>query len=182
MTTEEILEHVGRFSSIEKTLFDQHTTRRLLNKSELLLCENEVCSSVYFVLSGSFYQFQTNERGEIIIDLHLEGEWMFNQQSLAEQAPSRTTIKAFSDSEVIELSLENLHTLIAKSQSFLQFGKVLTQSKATAVIYDNSLTPSERYDFINKVKPQLAKVFPVKMVASYLKIAPETLSRVRANF
>jgi CRP-like cAMP-binding protein len=181
MTTEEVLGKIGSFTTLEVTLFEQNSTRKSLNRGDLLLREDEVCKSIYFILSGSFYQFQASEKGEIILDLHLEGEWMFNQQSLADQIPSTAAIKAFSDAEVLELSLENFHRLIAKSQSFLQFGKILTQAKATSFIYDNSLTPAERYDFITNAKPLLVKVFPVKMIASYLKIAPETLSRVRAS-
>src|SRR5215213_3247395 len=106
---------------------------------------------------------------------------MYNHQSLAQQTPSQTTIKAFSKSEVIELSLADFHALASKSTSFLQFGKILNQTHNRTYIFDNSLTPTERYDYIKTAKPQLVKVFPIKMIASFLKIAPETLSRVRAK-
>ena len=182
MTTQEILNSLGHFSSFDIELFEKHTAKKILNKNEVLLCEGEVCKSVYFILTGSFFQFQTNEMDEPITDLHLQSEWMFNQQSLTEQAPSNTTIKAFSKSEVIELSLNSFHCLCAKSQSFLQFGKILNQSKNRIAIFDNSLNPTQKYNYINNAKPELAKVFPIKMIASYLKIAPETLSRVRANY
>lgn len=107
---------------------------------------------------------------------------MFNHQSLKEQMPSNTTIKAFSNSEVIELSLNNFYCLGVKSQSFLQFSKILYQSKNRTFIFDNSLKPIQKYSYVNKFKPKLAKVFPIKMIASYLKIATETLSRLRANY
>jgi CRP-like cAMP-binding protein len=182
MTTQEILNSLGQFSDFDANLFEKHSTKKILNKNEVLLNEGEVCQCFYFILSGSFFQFQTYETDEVIIDLHLQNEWMFNQQSLTEQTHSNTTIKAFSKSEVIELSLTSFHFLCSKSQSFLQFGKILNQSKNRTFIFDNSLKPNEKYSYINKSKPQLAKVFPIKMIASYLKIAPETLSRVRANY
>lgn len=182
MKTQEILNNLGQFSTFEVDLFEKHTANKILNKNEVLLTKGNVCKSFYFILSGSFSQFKTNDIEECIIDLHLQGEWMFNQQSLTEQIPSTTTLKAFSKSEVIELSLNSFHYLCSKSQSFLQFGKILNQSKNRISIFDNSLNPSEKYEYINKVKPQLTKVFPIKMIASYLKIAPETLSRVRASY
>lgn len=182
MTTQEILKDLGQFSFFDIELFEKHAARKKLEKNEVLLSEGEVCKSFYYILSGSFFQFQTTEISDNIIDLHLQDEWMFNQQSLTEQTPSNTTIKAFSKSEVIELSLNSFHCLCSKSQSFLQFGKIFNQSKNRVSIYDNSLNPAEKYDFIKKAKPQLAKVFPIKMIASYLKIAPETLSRVRASY
>jgi hypothetical protein len=64
----------------------------------------------------------------------------------------------------------------------LQFGKILNQSINRTFIFDNSLSPNEKYGYINEAKPQIAKVFPNKMIASYLKMAPETLSRVRAKY
>lgn len=180
MTSYEILKSIGQFSSFEIELFEKHTSKEVVNKNEVLLQEGEICKSFYFILSGSFFQFQNNEIDDIIIDLHLQNEWMFNQQSITEQIPSNTTIKAFSKSEVIELSLNSFHCLCSKSQSFLQFGKILNQSVNRTFIFDNSLKPKEKYSYIKNSKPELIKVFPIKMIASYLKIAPETLSRVRS--
>ena len=89
---------------------------------------------------------------------------MFNQQSLVGQIPSCTTIKAFSKSEVIELSINSFHFLSSKSQSFLQFNKILNQAHNRTSIFDNSLNPTEKYEFITKAKPYLVKVFPIKMI------------------
>lgn len=182
MTTQEILNSLGQFSNFDLELFEKHSANRKLNKNEVLLNEGEVCKSFYYILSGSFSQFKTDGIDDVIIDLHLQNEWMFNQQSLTEQTPSDTTIKAFSKSEIIELSLNSFHCLCSKSPSFLQFGKILNQSLNRVFLFDNSLKPIEKYNYINKAKPELTKVFPIKMIASYLKIAPETLSRVRASF
>lgn len=182
MITKNILSSLGQFSNVEIELFEKHSARRVLKKNEVLLKEGEVCKSFYFILSGAFSQFRIEDIDEVIIDLHLQGEWMFNQQSLVEQTPSRTTIRAFLPSEVIELSLTGFHYLCSKSQSFLQFGKILNQPVNRTFLFDNSLQPNEKYRFINEVKPGLVSVFPIKMIASYLKMAPETLSRVRSNF
>ncbi len=182
MTINEILNSLGQFSNFDFELFERYTIKKILDRNEVLIKEGEVCKCFYFILSGSFFQFQKIDSNEVIIDLHLHDEWMFNQQSLTEQMASNTTIKSFSKSEIIELSLVSFHCLCSKSQSFLQFGKIFNQSKNRTYIFDNSLKPNEKYNFITKSKPQLAKIFPIKMIASYLKIAPETLSRVRANF
>jgi CRP-like cAMP-binding protein len=182
MTNQEILDSIGNFSSFDKSLFEKHITVIKYKKNQVLLAKGEVCQCFYFILSGAFSQFQTTDLNEVIIDLHLENEWMFNQQSLTEQSPSNTTIRAFSNAEVLELSLKTLHYLNSKSQSFLQFGKILNQSLTRTFLFDNSLKPSEKYGYINEAKPQIAKVFPNKMIASYLKMTPETLSRVRAKF
>lgn len=182
MTAQKILENIGQFSSFDLELFENYTTQKSFNKNDIILKEGEVCKSLYFIQSGSLFQFQLKDIDEVIIDLHLEGEWMFNHQSLTTQTASNTTIKAFSKSEVIELSLVSFHALASKSTSFLQFGKILNPTHTRTYIFDNSLNPAERYDYIRNAKPQLIKVFPIKMIASFLKIAPETLSRVRAKY
>lgn len=182
MTIQSILANIGQFSTFDLELFEKHTTQKVFNKNDILLKEGEICKSIYYILSGSFFQFQPKGIDEIIIDLHLQNEWMFNHQSLIGQTPASTTIKAFTKAEVAELSLRSFHCLTSKSQSFLQFGKILNQTHNRTYIFDNSLNPTEKYDYIKKAKPRLAKVFPIKMIASYLKIAPETLSRVRAKY
>ena len=181
MKNVEILNTIGQFSNSDCELFEKHATKQVLNKNDLLLKEGEVCTSFYFVLQGSFIQYQTKDIEEHIVDLHLTKEWMFNQESLTEQKPSLTNIQAFSNAEVLSLSLSSFHRLCGQSQAFLQFGKILNQTKYRTLLYDHSLNPSEKYEFILKSKPELIRMFPLKVIASYLKVTPETLSRVRAS-
>lgn len=180
MKSSEILQAIGHFSEKDATLFEKHTSIRKLSKNEHVLIEGEVCSSFYYVLEGSFIQYSFWDEEEHIIDLHLPHEWLFNQESLTEQLPSTTAIKAFTDSEVLSLSLYAFHQLSAQSQAFLQFGKILNQPKYRTFLFDQALNPAEKYTYILKSKPELTRVFPLKMIASYLKVTPETLSRVRA--
>ncbi|QHT72069.1 Crp/Fnr family transcriptional regulator [Rhodocytophaga rosea] len=180
--THDIVSTIGQFSATEIALFEKHTTRETFNKNDILLNEGEICQSVYFVESGCFFQFQLNEITETIIDLHLPKEWVFNHQSIIAQSLSKTVIKAFSRSEVVKLSLSSLHHLIATSQAFLQFGRIFNQVNDRTYLFDNSLNPAQKYAYIQEAKPQIAQLFPIKMIASYLKMAPETLSRIRANY
>ena len=117
MTSVEILNSLGQFSSFDYELFDKHTSKLRLNRNDIVVKEGEVCKSFYFVLQGSFVQFQSNEEEEEeqVFDLHLNNEWMFNQESLTEQLPSMTSIRAFSKSEILTLSLNSFHCLCSKS-------------------------------------------------------------------
>lgn len=178
----EILTTVGQFSTADITLFEKYSTKKTLNKNDNLLKQGEICRSVFYILSGSCYQYQGAEPTESIIDLHLEKEWMFNQDSLVGQSPSTTTIRAFTKSEIVAISLEQLHRLIAQSAAFLQFGSILNQASNRTQLFDNAFNPARKYQYISNSRPLIAQVFPVKMIASYLKMAPETLSRVRANY
>lgn len=178
-----MLKQLGNFSDAETELLNNSLRKIYLAKNEILVAEGEVSKSVYFVVKGSFYQFFTNldREEEVITDLYIENEWMFNVESLINQIPSKAAIRSFEESEVLELTLEHLHRLIAVSQKFLQFNKLFNLSHFKMVFYDGNLNPAEKYDYIVKTKPRLLQVFPLTMIASYLKIRPETLSRVRAN-
>jgi CRP-like cAMP-binding protein len=182
MNSHEILQSIGQFSAFDTKLFEKHSVKKQIAKGEIILNEREICRCFYFILSGSFFQLKASDKEDIIIDLHLPGEWMFNQQSLTGQAPSETSIMCFSNAEVIELGLTGFHCLSSQSQAFLQFGKILNQPKYRTAIYDNAMSPAEKYDFIAETKPLLLQEFPLKMIASYLKVTPETLSRVRAKY
>ncbi|PKG42822.1 Crp/Fnr family transcriptional regulator, partial [Psychroflexus sp. MES1-P1E] len=106
-------------------------------------------------------------------------DWVINHKSFTTRKPSEYSIQAFEESFIYELSIDAIHRLIAQSQSFFQMGKILEESTSRIDFFDNNNTPDEKYDFIIKNKPSLLQKFPQKIIASYLKITPETLSRVR---
>lgn len=175
----DILARLGTFSRADTDLFEQTVTHRTVTKGELLLCEGEVCRSTYYVLSGSLYQFSEGDGEQSIIDLHTAQEWCFNHGSFVEQKPSTTNLVVYSNGRVIELTIEQIHALISQSPAFLQMGRLLQQGVARLHYFDNALSPVEKYEHLLTQRPKVVQTFPLKLIASYLKITPETLSRVR---
>jgi len=78
------------------------------------------------------------------------------------------------------LSIHSIHALVAKSQVFLQLGKLLDLATERTHFFDTSASPAEKYKYLQQNRSKLLQKFPQKMIASYLKIAPETLSRIRS--
>jgi CRP-like cAMP-binding protein len=145
-----------------------------------LLGQGEVSKSVFFNLKGSIYQYVSHpEIDYTIIDLHIENEWIVNHRSFVAQLPAESFISAYTEGSVLEISIESIHYLISRSLAFLQLNKILEQSMSRVYFFDNALTPLQKWQFILMNKPQLIERFPLKIIASYLKIAPETLSRAR---
>lgn len=176
----EILRATGTYSDQDVLLFESWARERQIRKSEVLLREGEVARSLFLVLKGGVFQYKKNvEKEPDIIDLHLPNEWFFNYTSLVGQKPSQAFIEAFTDSSIIELNLEAIHYLTSKSLAFMQLNRILEGAVSRLHFFDYSMTPLEKYQFVLKTRPQLIQVFPLKMIASYLKITPETLSRVR---
>jgi CRP-like cAMP-binding protein len=179
MTSTEILARLGTFSPADVERFDQTVTRLNLVRGEFLLREGTVCRSAYFLLSGSVCQYREDDGEPQVIDLHAAHEWCFNHASFVEQRPSTTTLEVYADGTALELSIEQIHALIALSPAFLQMGRILQQGVSRLHYFDNSLTPLEKYEYVLAHRPHLLQAFPLKLIASYLKITPETLSRVR---
>ncbi|MDP9955084.1 CRP-like cAMP-binding protein [Epilithonimonas hungarica] len=176
-----MLRSLGVFSDFELQLFNQNIEVKTVEKNEILLSEGEISKSIFFIKAGALFQVQQIDDEEKIIDLNIQNDWVFSFDSLTNQIPSNTMIKAFAKSEIVELNLENLHKLISISQNFLQLNKIFNSLSAKIHIYDSNLNPTEKYNYLLDNKPQIIKIFPLNMIASYLKMRQETLSRVRAN-
>lgn len=177
-----ILNKVGRFSDADLALLEKQFVRRQFKKNEVLLAEGTVCQSVFLLVSGAVYQFAVDDIDENIIDLYTTNDWVMNYQSFVGQKPSTTQIKAYTDCEALELNIFTVHQLIEVSPVFFQLGKIMEQGMQRIHYFDNALTPQQKYNYLLDTKAQLLQDFPLKMIASYLKITPETLSRVRANY
>lgn len=175
-----ILKGIGRFSEQEIALFESKIVRKTYFKNDILLREGQVCKSVFYIVSGTAYQFSLDDIDENIIGLYMEKDWCLSYFSLINQKPSEATIKAYSDMEVIEISTTSVHELIARSPSFFQLGKILEQTVSRIKYFDNANTALQKHNHLLLYKPALFQKFPLKMIASYLKVAPETLSRIRS--
>jgi CRP-like cAMP-binding protein len=176
----DVLNTIGSFLDWERLLFEKEVKLRYINKNEILLQKGEVGASVFFNLKGLLYQhFQSEEKGHTILDLHLENEWVLNHRSFVTQQPADSSISSFTGGIILELSIQSIHYLVGCSLSFLQLNKIMDNAVSRIVLFDNALTPKEKYAYVLNNRPQLIQEFPLKMIASYLKITPETLSRVR---
>ncbi len=176
-----LLKNIGNFSNEEIILFRERAIKRNFQKNEILLNEDDVCKSAFYIMSGEAFQFCYDDIDENIIDLHIANDWCLNHSSFVTQKPSTEIIKAYSELTVLELSIKSVHELVALSPSFFQLGSVLKQTVSRVQYFDNTNTAEEKHKQLFSSRPQLFQQFPLKMIAAYLKIAPETLSRIRGK-
>lgn len=174
----EILSATGHYSDDELRLFTEQVRMRQISKNALILEKGQTARSLYYLLEGSVQQYEPDSgSGHNVIDLHMADEWFFDYESLIAQRPSKVCIETYTDSNILEISLETVHYLTGKSVSFLQLNKILEGSLARMTFFDQSMTPLEKYRFLLDHRPGLIQAFPLKMIASYLKV---TLKRLAA--
>ena len=174
-------------SGVTKDQYDQLESVlnfRTYKKDAVLLREGEVCNSIFFVEKGLLRSFSINESGkEHIIQFAPENWFMSDRSSNYFNNPSDFFIDAVEDSEVVLIEPQFFQLASDISPPFRQYNDLLLhnhirhlQKRMNLLL---SASAEKRYlDFID-LYPDLTLRVPQWMIASYLGITPESLSRVR---
>jgi CRP-like cAMP-binding protein len=170
----------GKFSEADLLLITNKLTVASYQKQGCFIKEGQLCRELCFVNKGGFKQYTIATNGtEVITNLFIAGDWMLEYKSFTSQKPSATIIEATEESELLVLSVHHLHELIKLSDTFFSLARILELATVNQEYQTNRKTPEEKYNFLLANKPQLIQSFAAKDIASFLGMAPETLSRVR---
>lgn len=155
-----------------------------LRKKQTLLQEGDICIHNAFVEKGIMRSFFTDEKGnEHIVQFAIEGWWITDLSSFLTKSNSIYTIEALEDCELLLLTMEARETLIDKIPMFERYQRLLLQNAyiANQARINSALTETaeEKYVKVGLAYPGIIKRVPQHMIASYLGLKPETLSRVR---
>jgi len=159
---------------------------RDLKKGEILLKQGEVCRSFYLVETGYLRTYYNNkEGGTINLNFAFEGDFTCNLQSLKSRQPSEFAIEAGEDTGIWIFDLNVIPDKYKSSLPVSQFVRrlairILLASEEHGNLF-KMYTPTERYRYIEKNNPRLLQRVSLTQIASYLGIARETLSRIRAK-
>ncbi len=172
------------FTAAELKLMRSMTTEKKLRRRQFLLQEGEVCRHKIFVTKGLLKAYLLKDDGiEYIMRFSPENTWAIDHESFNNQTPSKYYIEALEDTEVILLNYDNTRQLLETIPAFRMLNdklKALSLDASQQRILSNiSYTSEEKYqDFIASF-PDVFRRVPLHMVASYLGVSRETLSRIR---
>ena len=166
--------------SVCKSLFQP----KKLRKRQYLLQEGDVCKYQAFVEKGILRSYTVDEKGaEHILQFASEGWWIADLSSYLTNEPSRFNIEAIEDSDVLLLSKLSWDILMQTIPKFEHYFRLLIQNHLITTqkrLMQSLAEPAdEKYVAIANTNPQCVQRVPQHMIASYLGITRETLSRLR---
>ena len=170
----------------EKQLCKTFFIPKKMRKRQYLLQEGDVCKYIVFVEKGMLRSYTINDKGsEQVIQFAFEGWWISDQYSFLTGEPSMYNIDALEDCELLLLTAQAEEEMMKKIPGFERFFRILLQNNLIhmqrRLVGSLSKSAEARYfDFIESC-PTIPQRVPQHMMASFLGITPETLSRIRKN-
>lgn len=154
-------------------------------KRQFLHQEGDVCKSIVFIVSGAMRQYSVDSKGiEHIVSLSIENWWAGDRESFELQTPSKYFVEAWEDTHALVITRDALNSIITIPA--VQEVKFQASSNSAIELLDRvnasiSLSAEERYAELEKKYPEFLQRFPQHIIASYLGMTKETLSRVRSH-
>jgi len=169
----------GMFAKLQELSFEKS-----FDKKHLLAETGSMCNYQYFILQGSCYSYYINEKGDKkAIQFALENYWITDANSYFTCKPAVFDIETLEPTRVVMLNRQNLELLCEAYPLFDRFFRILIQNSLASLHYriakTNSETAEHRYLDFSELYPQFVQRIPQYLIASYLGIAPQSLSRIR---
>ena len=187
MNTDLLFESIEKYislSSSEKRLIEEKVRERKLNKAQFLVHEGAVCRATAFVNKGSLRTYFIDLKGqEHIVQFAIEGWWISDFSSFIMQTPATLCVQAIEESSILEFPYENLEMLYGTVPVLERYFRLITQrayvSFQQRVIQNISMSAEDRYLAFQTKFPKLELRIPQKLIASYLGISAEFLSKIK---
>lgn len=179
-----ISKHI-KLSSEEENLIKAFWTEKTLEKGDYLLRNGKICRTDNFVINGTLKAFYINsETGkEEILYFAIENWWATDIESFQKQKPSIYNIQAIEKTTLLQIHHNSFQEMLKQLPKLERFFRIILEnylgSLQRRIILNNVLDAEQRYlDFLENYQKISEKV-PNYLIASYLGITAEFLSRMR---
>jgi CRP-like cAMP-binding protein len=168
----------------EWEIITQHCIPKKVRKKQYLLQAGDKAEFSIFVTKGCLRSYSVDDAGEEhIVQFALAGWWIGDTSAFLTNEPASYHIDALEDTEVLLFEREEVDKLFDLVPMFERYMRLLLQGNYVAMhkrlVSAISTTAEEKYLRMQKQYPDIMQRVPQHMIASYLGLKPETLSRIR---
>jgi CRP-like cAMP-binding protein len=188
----------------EIELFSQHLTSRasfstdqiqqildasrdfFYKKGKVIVNQGDINTQNIFVLSGALKTFHTDIEGnQHVVAFAIKDWWVGDLASFISQKPSDYSIECLEDCRVLKFSVQEMNRLMNEIPYFERFYRLLVQKAYVhaqkRIINNFSLSAKDRYKLFLEKYPQFVDRIPQYLIASYLGITKEFLSKIKKD-
>ena len=188
---ESLLKYINNYTSTPLTdsqveLIKNTFVPKKIRKRQYFLQEGQVCKYGAFIVKGAMRQYSVDDKGvEHIVNLFIENWWASDRESFVMLTPSVYNIDAWEDTDVLLITradhlnlLNSIPAIVEMSRKMDERNSIATQRRLNSSI---SFSAEKRYSDLASTYPEFLQRFPQHIIASYLGITKETLSRIRKS-
>jgi len=189
MEIESLLKYFSRYIALSKqeiSILSEHVKIRDYLKGQFIVQQGDVCTYESFIISGCAKTFFLDQEGnEHVVMFAIENWWTADLGSFIIQQPADYNIQCLEKTKVAQFSHENLELLYVQIPKLERFFRIIIQNAFVAlqkrVVRNLSLPAKERYLVFRKQYPDIEQRVPQYLIASYLGITKQFLSKIRAE-
>jgi len=164
-------------------LLDKWNRSVELKRNDFLITKGQTESSLFFVLSGSMRIYFPNQEDEICVGFAYANTLICSYPSFILEQPSEYYIQVLAKSDMMAIDRSDFYSLFDSYRNIERAWRMLEEEALLGKIQREvemlTFTPEERYHRLIKRSPHIFQIIPRKYIASYLRMTPETLSRIR---
>ncbi|GGK44958.1 MULTISPECIES: Crp/Fnr family transcriptional regulator [Flavobacteriaceae] len=189
MNKKPLLDYIHNYINLtveeETILFSKLIYRNYL-KDQYIVQQGDVCKSINFIVSGSTKTFYVDTEGqEHIVVFSIEDWWTSDLGSFMTQKPADFNVQCLENTQLFQFTFNNLEELYIEIPKLERlFRKIVERAFVASqkrIVRNFSLTAKERYQIFRNTYPKIEQRVPQYMIASYLGITKEFLSKIKSQ-
>ncbi len=189
MLNDRFLNYISNYINLNKDeleLLGAKVVERTYLKNQYIVQQGDICRSANFIISGCTKTFYMDDEGqEHIVMFSIEDWWTSDLGSFITQTPADFNVQCLEPTKLIQFTYENLEELYDEVPRIERlFRKIIERAYVASqkrIIRNFSLGAKKRYKLFRSKYPEIDQRVPQYMIASYLGITKEFLSKIKSQ-
>jgi CRP-like cAMP-binding protein len=184
-----LIRYFENFGKLSPQVIDFITCRVFYHHAEKksqILHAGQVCDYLYFIEKGTVRNYIEHDDKDLTTDISIDGELVTSFSSFVSRKPSRENIEVIEDADLHGIHYNDLQEIYSNFPEMNVLGRLIAEKHYISLTEHTYIikygSTNERYEYLMKYKPKLLQKAPLRMIASYLGMTQETLSRVRKKY